>query len=265
MEESPIITEILNRALDQSDLVKLGMVLHVYADTFSHQGFSGLISKVNDIARLRRISKLPWDWLDKIKSIGRFFLKDKVDKLLDSAAPCYGHAQALTYPDLPYLIWSYHYDYCDRFSAKYKSSNAISNEVRFKRAFRKIKGLLQTYLDNHPEYRDDQVRFQNFDLLYNALVLEKAGRIRRENWRNVIREQGLLGENDTWITYDESRWLKEAFEDFEEKRYHQRKVEGAVLRDNFKDSRWYQFYKAVKWYKQEFFKACSDRGLEIPR
>ena len=43
-EESHVIKDIVNEALGQNDLIKLGIVLHAYADTFVHQGFSGILS-----------------------------------------------------------------------------------------------------------------------------------------------------------------------------------------------------------------------------
>ena len=48
-ERSRVIEHIVEETLDDEDLVKFGMVLHPYADTFSHQGFDGFLSKVNNI------------------------------------------------------------------------------------------------------------------------------------------------------------------------------------------------------------------------
>ena len=52
-EESPIILDILQDALQEDNPIILGLVLHPYADTFAHQGFSGLLSKVNAIKNCR--------------------------------------------------------------------------------------------------------------------------------------------------------------------------------------------------------------------
>jgi len=60
-EGGPVITGVMGETLDQDDLVKLGVVLHAYADTFSHQGFSGLLSKVNDIDQVEiRRDRASW-------------------------------------------------------------------------------------------------------------------------------------------------------------------------------------------------------------
>ena len=56
--EGPILREIKDRAIKEDDLVKLGIVLHAWADSYSHQGFSGLFSKPNDIQELQANSKV---------------------------------------------------------------------------------------------------------------------------------------------------------------------------------------------------------------
>ena len=96
---------ILQEALLEDDLVKLGIVLHAYADTFSHQGFSGLLSKVNDIEQVQ-ILKGSGIVVDKFKYILKW-IKDAVSEQFDLLIPAYGHGQAMVYPDLPYLIWQY--------------------------------------------------------------------------------------------------------------------------------------------------------------
>ena len=60
-KESPIIMDILKAALKEGDPIKLGITLHAYADTFSHQGFSGILSKVNDVEELATSNKIQED------------------------------------------------------------------------------------------------------------------------------------------------------------------------------------------------------------
>jgi len=52
-KESKIIKSIVEEAVNSADPIKLGITLHAYADTFSHQGFSGIVSKVNDVEGVR--------------------------------------------------------------------------------------------------------------------------------------------------------------------------------------------------------------------
>src|SRR6056297_1827474 len=57
-KESPIILDILEKVKKDNDPIKLGIALHAYADTFSHQGFSGIPSKVNDVDDVKPINKI---------------------------------------------------------------------------------------------------------------------------------------------------------------------------------------------------------------
>ena len=101
-ENSEVIKNIINKALEQPDPITLGIVLHAYADSFSHQDFSGLLSKTNDIQDCKPISGLPLDWLEIASKIGKFFEKtDMMDKFLDKGLPAYGHAKAAWFPALP--------------------------------------------------------------------------------------------------------------------------------------------------------------------
>ena len=88
---------------------------------------------------------------------------------------------------------------------------------------------------------------------------------REENWRRLLIEQGLFNKEDlNSIIYDDSKWLKEAFGNFNQKDFDNRKVEGVRLADNFIDSNWYRFYLSVKWYKKKFFEYYNKYQLIIP-
>jgi len=93
-------------AAHQSHALHLvGIAAHVYADTFSHYGFSGISSDRNLI---KTDSLQP----DPSHSEGILqHLKEQADKFkaIFAAAPKLGHGAVLTYPDRPYLKWSFEY------------------------------------------------------------------------------------------------------------------------------------------------------------
>ncbi len=101
---------------DPKSLIKFGLALHPYLDTFSHQGFSGILSKVKDIKNCRALSDIPGGLLTLLVKMLKYALKDRFDRLLDSGVPAYGHGQAMVYPDLPFLRWAYEYDFSDKFT-----------------------------------------------------------------------------------------------------------------------------------------------------
>ena len=271
-EDSEVTRNIINKAHEQPDPIKLGIVLHAYADTFSHQDFSGLLSKANDIQDCKPISDLPLDWRDIAYKIGKFFLKsDMMDKILDKGLPAYGHGQAAWLPDLPYLTWAYTHDPSTRFSVTHEGKTKIENPLRFELAFKKIEIHLKTFLEKHPQFSDSGIDFQEFDVLFNTLTEKKHTRNRIKGWKNLMVKYRLFEETELYenaapaYDYDENRWLKEAFANFDDEKFHQRTVKDVELAPDFPNSNWYKYYLAVEWYKDEFFDNCSRLGLDIPR
>lgn len=263
-EESPVILRILEDVFLEANLFKLGIALHAYADTFSHQGFSGMLSKVNDIKQCRPNSVADLELLDRILRWVKKLTSSSYDVLFDRVMPAYGHVQAIDYPDIPHLSWSYQYDYSDEFNGSYTLST-IDNKDRFLRAFTSIEKLLERYLLNYPQYRDNEVRFKNFDMLFEALILKGTNKAKENHWIQFLWKQELFDRAECQrLIYDENQWLKEAFSNFDPHIFNHREVEEAQLADNFQNSCWYSFYQSVKWYKQRFFQYCCDLKLNIP-
>lgn len=264
MEESPVILDILKDVLLKDDLIKLGIVLHAYVDTFSHQGFSGILSKVNDIKNCEAKTEAHLGMLDRILQMLKQLTQGKYEDFFDRIIPAYGHAQALEFPDIPYLVWSYEYDYSDEFNGSYKMVE-IDNKDRYKRAFNNVKTHLDLYLKKHQQYVDSNLRFGNFDKFMEVLLTEGPDIKREENWAKFLIEYGLFNTDDqNLLNYEENGWLKQAFANFDPHVFDSRKVEIAQLADNFINSYWYHFYLSVKWYKRKFFEYCSKYQLSIP-
>ena len=272
-EESPIILEILEEALKDDDLVKLGMVLHAYADTFAHQGFSGLLSKVNDIKNLREENIVEDEneeinLMSMVEEAHKFvaetrILEDAFETCSDKAIPAYGHGQVLTYPDAPYLKWEYEYDCSDQFGREFKKVE-IDNKERFKRAFEKIKEHLVTFLENNPQYKDEEMNIEDDQFLFETLVTEDTLDNRIETWQQVLKRKGLFSIEDMDILeYDEGLWLEEAFSNYDPDEFKARKVEDVELAADFPESKWYQYYQAVSWYKDKFHQSAVENGLAI--
>jgi hypothetical protein len=133
--DSYIARDMLSRALTDRgsprELHRLGIAMHVYADTFVHQGFIGAQSELNQVNEL--VSRDD-DADSRIKTFSRFELaKDFVCEQANSLSTMrkaiglswkekkwvvslvydflkkkpLGHAGADTFPDQPYLNWSY--------------------------------------------------------------------------------------------------------------------------------------------------------------
>jgi len=104
--DSPVAHDMIASAIadrhKRYGLARLGIAMHVYADTWAHQGFAGVCHQINYITTLDHegnpdatISSWFGDVLDRLKS-----------EVVATAWPL-GHGAALSNPDKPFLQWSY--------------------------------------------------------------------------------------------------------------------------------------------------------------
>ncbi len=84
-----IINDFLNFELKPYSLHLLGIILHAYADTWSHQNFMGIWDK--------------WNRVNELRVNGEDSLEFHVYKV----RPSLGHAQADSKPDEPCIEWEY--------------------------------------------------------------------------------------------------------------------------------------------------------------
>ncbi len=97
---SPIAQDLVRLCIEgrraPGALHRLGVTMHVYADTWAHQGFVGINDDINDVN-------------DVVGEDGKPD-RDLSDRLLNffigEAMPL-GHGAALSYPDRPWLKWGY--------------------------------------------------------------------------------------------------------------------------------------------------------------
>lgn len=108
--DSEIAREMVRRAIDNrhatNALHRLGVSLHVYVDTWAHQGFCGTESKHNTVLFLEGDHHDQAIWLNKLKDM----LADTVHNVeaagLDVISGL-GHGGALHFPDMPWATWKY--------------------------------------------------------------------------------------------------------------------------------------------------------------
>lgn len=79
-------------------LHRLGISMHVYADTWAHQGFAGIIDPVNEVNAAKDTGN---------SGVFSGILQQCLDGIVESAAPALGHGKAYIFPDMPFLSWSY--------------------------------------------------------------------------------------------------------------------------------------------------------------
>ncbi|OCH68584.1 DUF6765 family protein [Vibrio splendidus] len=121
-KNSAVARQMCDNHLAQSTkpyfLELLGVMAHVYADTFAHYGFSGVSSRRN------RVDSDSFDFKDlnddmhayivgkKDNFFARFnpFVRNIKSQLAQDLSGALGHGGVVTFPDRPYLTWSFDYE-----------------------------------------------------------------------------------------------------------------------------------------------------------
>lgn len=112
-KDSVIARELVEHHLFQADAeygyMLVGITAHVYADTFSHYGFSGIASNLNTVSaesitpEIHRLDILEYT-LGKARTFWEKRAADAANLLR------LGHAGVATFPDRPYLHWRFTYE-----------------------------------------------------------------------------------------------------------------------------------------------------------
>jgi hypothetical protein len=87
-------------------LHRLGVTMHVFADTWAHQGFAGVRHKINAIQALDDLDEPNKSLLSRVADLFGDLFDRRVGRFVGDALPL-GHGAALSYPDRPYLKWRY--------------------------------------------------------------------------------------------------------------------------------------------------------------
>jgi hypothetical protein len=101
---NPVAADMLRSAIEDRTrpygLHRWGITMHVYADTWAHQGFAGVNHKVNEVHEISFAGEEQED-----RSLWSR-VTEWVSERTSDAFPL-GHGAALSAPDRPYLSWSY--------------------------------------------------------------------------------------------------------------------------------------------------------------
>ena len=113
VKDSDIVREMLENhlAIAQKKIYGLeliGISAHVYADTFSHYDFSGMSSPYNDIVGSFEVVIQPApDVFSYITAKTKKFMANVIGSINGTTTGMLGHAAVATWPDRPYLNWSF--------------------------------------------------------------------------------------------------------------------------------------------------------------
>ncbi|MGL1893980.1 MAG: hypothetical protein OCD02_20240 [Spirochaetaceae bacterium] len=160
----------------------VGIVAHVYADTFSHYGFSGITNHNNSVKSETITVGSVGDVLKHLDKQKEKFLVNYANTL------SLGHGGVFTNPDRPYLYWSFEFgndvkDRRDNHQTFMEGSEALFNY------FKKIGELRPEFADPDINLTFNHIKEDVAKILSQQKPLD--GRI--EAWKHSVKSRDFLG------------------------------------------------------------------------
>lgn len=233
--DSPVAQEMVRDAILEKSrpygLHRLGVTMHVYADTWAHQGFAGVKHDINEVEKARETSK---------SGIFKKTLGGILSGLLDDAIPPLGHGRAQAFPDMPFLQWQY----------KNGRGELVTrdNPADFIAAADHMCIAMRRYILGEPDAAVKGLSNATREQIVNmfATTLSDDGDQRHQKWLQAIRngEFTLCGkvDIDDYYPLGEVSWKADALgtsDDLSEYRY----------KDTFLNSHWKHFHDAVQAHR----------------
>jgi hypothetical protein len=206
-KDSGLINEMIDHYLEAADypfaLVLMGLTAHIYADTFSHFGFSGVSSRRNKInassIKPKNASAPTASYLErKLHSFFRklgfqgglwFNIRRKImSDGAEIASGALGHGAVATLPDLPYLKWSFVYEESSILSERSNIDTSLEACERLHRVFQRFSSVSKGYDDGTSGVDFGKV----MEKVKEILSLQSGKSERSEEWRKAFNK-GELG------------------------------------------------------------------------
>ena len=212
--DNPVVEAVLNLSLGERrkayGLHLLGVVSHVLQDTYSHYGFCGMASDRNriDQKKLNALNKGSLKaWLD---SAWKHFSARFVGSVAEETR--LGHASVATFPDLPYLKWSFEYKESPGLAPGYDLEKR-DNPKSYYRSCTRLHALFRAYRNglSSMEKGTGHVPFdQKTSAAIRAILgnVEPDGDERCALWRERIKDGSLfpVRPGDESVAYDNAQW-----------------------------------------------------------
>lgn len=228
LPNSPVARDMLDAAFADRNkpyaLHRLGIALHVYADTWAHQGFAGVkhaINKVDDIAEIGNSD----------------VFKDGLVNFINHSIPELGHGQAYTFPDMPFLSWRYRNGH-DRLIERYNTDDFSAAADAICTTMQRYRGIDESGIGA----ADKQAIRQLF-----IDLKREDGNERHKAWLNAIAA-GHFSFGPATVSYAEdgkNSWKAHALGDSAD----HLPIHEYPYRDSFLNSNWKLFHDALQLHR----------------
>lgn len=226
---SLVAQEMVTRAIEEKDkpygLHRFGVTMHVYADTWAHYDFAGVIHDINEVEDAEEVG----DTKVFSKGLGNWW-RD----FLDDTIPPLGHGRANVFPDMPFLKWKYE---------NYQKQTIVHDNLEtFCDAANHLCMAMERYKAGDPNYSANGIGAEDKEKIKNLFknTLEKDGEKRHEVWLKKI-EQGHFSFGAEKLSYagkGKNSWKKQALGSNFDDTVH-------AYSPDFLDSNWKLFHDGV--------------------
>lgn len=190
--------------LADTALHRLGITAHTYVDTWAHQKFAGIFDSINEVSNIcDDVGDPDESILDR--------LEDLKNRIGSAVIPHVGHGQAETYPDMPWLTWSY---------TNGRGTPVIRHNLDlFVDAANHLAQFFQRFRKNDATAEVpglDQIQQNELRQMFENLK-EPDGDTRHDRWIKALATTGFKGIEAVQLTYaadGPASWKGAAFGDF---------------------------------------------------
>lgn len=210
-------------------LHRLGVAMHVFADTYAHEGFAGVLHPVNEVENANEISD------------SRVFgscLKTLLLEVMDDTIPPLGHGRANVLPDMPFLEWEY---------KNHKNETVRRNNTDlFCDAADEMCKAMKRYRFGDPDAQVDGIALGDMEKIRKLFLRhpDKDGNKRHVIWLHAIRDGyfSFGGEDVAYTAKGKSSWKEQAIGSSFDLRVHS-------YNENFLTSNWKLFHDALQAHR----------------
>ncbi|OEU69600.1 MAG: hypothetical protein BA863_11875 [Desulfovibrio sp. S3730MH75] len=247
IKDSEIANKMVANHINKTDkkfyIALLGVTAHVYADTFSHYGFSGLSSDINNI-NIPTIELAP----DSSNFFDETITKVKAGTA-EILSGFLGHGGVATYPDWPFLEWEFDYENGEK--------NSRKNLDTFMEGSKALHNMFRTACELHSDlYQGSHRSFEQIEAsLKDILSFNGDEEERIENWKEKFQDDSanFTETKEVILEYLGDKWNAErkAMDD----NSHSSIVENSPL---------FNFYKAASYHRHYVLRdLLPDHGIVV--
>lgn len=183
----------------------LGIGAHVYADTFSHYGFSGIGSDWNKIKQpTLEFGELGDEIREYILEKAASFWEKAIAEGAEQASGALGHASVATYPDRPFLVWRFLYE------APERESGWRDNQLSYLEYCESVSAYFRDFLEQRPDLLDSGAQRDFADIreaVAKVIATEGSKEKRVDAWKDAMGSGDFLSESEEIPPYLGNQWL----------------------------------------------------------